>query len=105
MAAGTLVAVHVTPARGAAVVPSTAAVITDDWGIDGDHHARPGSSRQVVLVTAEILDALHLESGTVREQLCIRGPGETATGDAPRLGSARLEVTGPSGASRLMGQG
>ena len=102
MAAGTVVALHYTPSRGARVVLLTEAVIKDDWGLDGDRHARPGSSRQVVLVAAEVLDALGIIPGDVREQLCVRGMGEIAIGDILEIGDVRLEVTGPRVPCRVM---
>lgn len=65
-----------------------------DLGFGGDHHGRPGSSRQVVLVEAEVLDDLDLRPGQIREQLCVRGLTISA-GDVLEIGSVRLEVVKP----------
>lgn len=72
----------------------TEATVVANRGIEGDHHGRPGSSRQVVLVEAEVLDDLDLQPGQIREQLCIRGLTVSA-GDVIEIGSVRLEVVKP----------
>ena len=79
------------------------AVLREDWGIEGDHHARKGSSRQVVLTQREVLDDLRLKAGTIREQLTISGVDPLSAGDVLRVGrSVRLQLTKPRVPCRLM---
>ena len=96
MSEGRLVGVHRTPARRAPLERLAEAVIREDWGVEGDRHARPGSSRQVVLTQSEVLDELRLAPGATREQLTIAGAGELAAGDVLTLGrTVRLELVRP----------
>lgn len=95
MPAGVVEGLHRTPARRAAVEALRDATVVADLGIDGDHHARSGSSRQVVLVPAEVLDDLDLKPGDLREQLCVRGLPSLTAGDVLEIGTARLEVVKP----------
>jgi MOSC domain-containing protein YiiM len=80
------------------------AVLRADWGLEGDRHARPGSSRQVVLVQAEVLDELRLAPGATREQLTVRGLPDLVAGmvlDVGR-GGARLELVRPRVPCKVM---
>ena len=98
MADGRVVGLHRTPARKVPPERLDVAVLRHDWGIEGDHHARAGSSRQVVLTQREILDDLKLKAGTIREQLTVAGlvVGSLAEGDVVRIGpSVRLQLTKP----------
>ena len=60
MSDGRVTGVHRTPARGLPLVRLDEAVVREDWGVEGDRHARPSSRRQVVLVAGEVLDELFL---------------------------------------------
>jgi hypothetical protein len=74
-----------------------------DFGIEGDRHARAGSSRQVVLTQREVLDALGLAAGATREQLTVSGLGVLAAGDVLSLGSSvQLELVRPRVPCRVM---
>jgi MOSC domain-containing protein YiiM len=66
-------------------------------GLEGDRHAKRDSRRQVLLVAQEVLDALGLAAGDIREQLTVRGLDVDALtpGDRLRAGTARFEVAGP----------
>jgi hypothetical protein len=88
---------HRTPRTKAPPEPVEVADVRADWGIDGDRHARPGSSRQVVLTQHEVLDELQLAPGATREQLTVSGLGALAAGDVLELGVApvRLELVRP----------
>jgi MOSC domain-containing protein YiiM len=100
---GRVVGLHRTPQTKLPPERVDVAVLRADWGVEGDRHARPGSSRQVVLTQREVLDELHLKAGTVREQLTIDGAGELRAGDVLRLGpSVRLQLTKPRVPCRLM---
>lgn len=66
-------------------------------GLEGDFHAR-GGRRQVLLIDQEILEALGLEPGQVKENLTVRGLNlqSLPAGTRLRIGSeAVLELTGP----------
>jgi MOSC domain-containing protein YiiM len=67
------------------------------YGIVGDSHARAGSSRQVLLMDLETLEALDLRPGAVRENITVRGLSLHALqpGDRLRIGEALLEITKP----------
>ena len=66
-----------------------------DLGIEGDANARPGSKRQVLIISAEALDALGLQPGDARENIVTRGIDldDLPRGTVIRVGSARLELT------------
>lgn len=92
MPAGKVVWIQRTPFRGATCEPSSTAVLLEDRGIEGDRHARPASSRQVVLVAAEVLDDLALPYGATREQLTVAGLPDLGRGDVIEIGDARVEL-------------
>ncbi|HLY12650.1 MAG TPA: MOSC domain-containing protein [Planctomycetota bacterium] len=52
---------------------SPSLTLVEGLGIDGDHHARPRSSRQVLLMAVENCDAFGLSPGEVRENIVTRG--------------------------------
>jgi MOSC domain-containing protein YiiM len=102
---GRVVGLHRIPSKGAVPERLAEAVVRTDWGVEGDRHARPGSSRQVVLVQSEVLDALRLGPGVTREQLTVSGLGSLAAGDvlvAGRAGAVRLELVRPRVPCRVM---
>lgn len=90
-----MVGLHRTPARKAPLEPLAEAVIRQDWGVEGDRHARPASSRQIVLTQSEVLDALGIAPGATREQLTCSGLGVVGAGDVVVTGSVRLELVRP----------
>lgn len=102
MTEGRVTGVHRTPARGLPLERLAEATVRADWGVEGDRHARPSSSRQVVLVAAEVLDELGLGPGATREQLTVAGLGALGIGDVVTIGAVRLEVTGPRVPCRVM---
>ena len=66
-------------------------------GLQGDRHANPRSQRQVLLMEQEVLDALDLTPGAVRENVTISGLPihQLAPGQVIGIGDeVRLEVTG-----------
>jgi MOSC domain-containing protein YiiM len=100
---GRVVGLHRTPSRGAVPERLEVAEVRADWGIEGDRHARPGSSRQVVLTQSEVLDELRLAPGATREQLTISGAGTLAAGDVLTVGrTVRLELVRPRVPCRVM---
>lgn len=92
MPVGSVVWIQRTPSRGASCEPLSSASLREDWGIEGDRHARPASSRQVVLVAAEVLDDLSLPYGATREQLTVAGLADLRRGDVVEIGDARVEL-------------
>ena len=102
MVAGRVEGLHRTAARRGDLEPLLEAVVVTNRGIEGDHHGRPGSSRQVVLVEAEVLDDLDLKRGDIREQLCVRGLTALRAGDVLEIGDVRLEVVKPRVPCQLM---
>ena len=66
-------------------------------GLEGDRHALPRSRRQVLLMEQEILDALELAPGDIRENVTVSGIElhGLAEGRQVRIGAeVTLEVTG-----------
>jgi len=66
-----------------------------DAGFEGCAHARPGRSRQVLLVDGETLDAMELHPGVLRENITTSGlnVNSLAIGQQLRIGATRLEVS------------
>jgi MOSC domain-containing protein YiiM len=64
-------------------------------GLEGDAHARPGSKRQVLLVSADHLRAVAVEPGTIKENLTVEGADVQAwrVGQRVAVGGAVFEVT------------
>ena len=42
-------------------------------GLVGDRHAKPGSSRQILLMDSAVMDALEIEPGQIRENMTVEG--------------------------------
>uniref|UniRef100_A0A832MMF4 MOSC domain-containing protein n=1 Tax=Eiseniibacteriota bacterium TaxID=2212470 RepID=A0A832MMF4_UNCEI len=93
----TVTALHLAPARRAPVTPVPHAVALADAGLEGDHHARPGSRRQVLLMDDDTLRHFALAPGEVREQVTVRGLDVHALAPGTRLaiGEALFEVAQP----------
>ena len=103
MSDGRVVGLHRTPVAKAPPERLDVAELRADWGVVGDRHARPGSSRQVVLTEREVLDELRLAAGAVREQLTVSGVSPLAAGDVLSIGaSVRLELVRPRVPCRVM---
>lgn len=67
------------------------------FGIKGDLHALPGSSRQVLLIDVETLREFGLPPGLVRENITTLGLPITflARGSRLAIGTTRLTITSP----------
>ncbi|HKW88240.1 MAG TPA: MOSC domain-containing protein [Candidatus Acidoferrales bacterium] len=74
----------------------TAELIADK-GLKGCIHGKPGSKRQVLLMAAEVMDALNLEPGDVKENFTTSGldHSQISLGRQLKIGEAILEATGP----------
>jgi MOSC domain-containing protein YiiM len=92
-----VVALHLCPAGRAPLVRVERARALVERGLEGDRHARAGSRRQVLLVEQEVLDALGLQPGQVREQVTVRGLdlNRLVFGSRLKVGEVVLEVDGP----------
>jgi len=77
------------------MVASPSLMLVEDLGVEGDHHARPRSSRQVLLMAEENCDAFGLSPGEVRENIVTRGLDlqNLAVGTQLEIGPVTLEIT------------
>lgn len=93
----TVVALHLCSSGRAPLKAVDRVVALAEQGLEGDRHARPGSRRQVLLMESEVLEALGLEPGDVREQVTVRGLGldRLPFGARLQVGDVVLEVAGP----------
>jgi len=66
-----------------------------DFGFEGCAHARPGGTRQVLIVDGETLDAMDLQPGWIKENITTDGLNVNGLppGQQLRVGPALLEVT------------
>lgn len=71
-------------------------LLVENFGLQGCAHARPRSSRQVLLIDSETLDAMQLIPGIVRENITTQGlaVSKLTPGQKLRIGNAELEVAG-----------
>lgn len=83
------------PKKKEPMVPCPVLTLIEDLGVDGDHHARPRSSRQVLLMSEENCDAFGLSPGEVRENIVTRGLDlqNLPAGTLLDFGSAALQIT------------
>jgi len=91
----TIVFLQKVPKRKEPPAPAEALTLVAGLGVEGDHHARAGSSRQVLLMSEENGDAFGLAPGEVRENIVTRGIDLQALPAGTRLeiGGAALEIT------------
>ena len=77
------------------MVPAPSLTLVEDLGVVGDHHARPRSSRQVLLMAEENCEAFGLAPGEVRENIVTRGLDLQVlpAGTTLEIGAALLEIT------------
>ena len=97
MSGARVVALHISLARGAAMTSRQQVQALADYGLADDAHARPGGSRQVLLIDAETLEEFSLAPGAVMENITTLGLdlGALTAGSRLRVGEALLEVTKP----------
>jgi len=83
------------PRKKEPMVPSPTLTLIENLGVEGDHHARPRSSRQVLLMAEENCDAFGLGPGEVRENIVTRGLDlqNLPAGALLEIGAAALEIT------------
>lgn len=91
----TVVLLQRSPKKKEPMAPEPALRLVEGLGIEGDHHARPKSSRQVLLMAEENSDAFGLAPGEVRENIVTRGLDlqSLPAGTRLEIGGAALEIT------------
>lgn len=96
----TVVQIQVSAAKREPMVTLEEAAFRSGHGIEGDRHAGKGGAsadRQVLMMDAETLAELGIDSAVTRENVTTRGLDLTALTPGQRLklgGSAVIEVTG-----------
>ena len=73
LASGRIYSVQLCPGYRKPMQPVDEAQAIENTGLRGDKHALPDSSRQVLLLERETLDALGLSPGQVKENLTTEG--------------------------------
>ena len=83
------------PKKKEPMIPEASLRLIEGRGIEGDHHQKPGGSRQVLLMAEENCDAFGLAPGEVRENIVTRGIDlqNLPAGTRLEIGSAALEIT------------
>ena len=93
MPQGTITNLHIARVKGTPSDPVQEATAISGLGLEGDHSAYEGNTRQVLFVDKEILDGAGLVPGQVKENITVTGmnvsqirPGQVFTiGDAVTL--------------------
>jgi MOSC domain-containing protein YiiM len=88
-------AIWTSPAKKAAMVRRESARAVEGHGLEGCAHARAGTKRQVLFVSAQHLDALAVEYGAVKENFTVEGADVHSwpVGQRVEVGEAEFEVT------------
>jgi len=88
-------ALFVSPRRTSPMRACTEVTARTDHGFDGDAHARPGGSRQVLLLDSETLLELEVVPGALKENITTEGLRVAALepGTRLRVGGALLEIS------------
>ena len=83
------------PKKKEPMEPAPVLKVVENLGIDGDHHAKPGGSRQVLFMAEENCDAFGLVPGEVRENIVTRGIElqSLPAGTRLEIGDAVFEIT------------
>jgi MOSC domain-containing protein YiiM len=78
------------------MTPVASARALENFGLEGDRHAKSDSKRQVLLIETETLERLGLRVGEVKENITTRGIVlmNLPVGTRLRVGEAILEITG-----------
>ena len=92
---GTIARLQIVTARHAPMEVKELVRAIADLGLEGDIHAKQGSTRQVLFMDEETLAAFGLNAGRVRENITTRGIALNvlAEGTRVRAGSAVFELT------------
>lgn len=86
--------VWVSPGRREPMEPREGATAIVGHGLEGCAHARPGTKREVLFVSAEHLDAVSVPPGAVKENFTVAGADVQAwpIGQHVRVGDAVFEI-------------
>ncbi len=92
---GTVSSLQIVTARHAPMEAKESVRAIADLGLEGDVHAKQGSTRQVLFMDEETLSAFGLNAGRVRENITTRGIAlnTLAEGTRVRAGTAVFELT------------
>ncbi|MBI3913972.1 MAG: MOSC domain-containing protein [Chloroflexi bacterium] len=94
---GTIASLQICTAHRAPMEFKTQARALANRGLEGDRHAQPNGSRQVLLMDEETLNKLGLPPGNVKENITTRGIAiqTLAKGTRVKIGDAVFEITKP----------
>jgi MOSC domain-containing protein YiiM len=92
---GSIEALWVNVSSGSPAIRVESVRMVDGYGIEGDRSSKPGSLRQVLIVSGEVLDSFGLEAGQIKENITVRGLDVDSLPRGTRLqvGEAVLETT------------
>jgi MOSC domain-containing protein YiiM len=90
-----VIGLWICPGHREAMRPVASAQAVENFGLEGDHHAKADSKRQVLFIESETLDKLGLQHGDVKENITTRGITLMGlpVGARLRAGEAVFEVT------------
>jgi MOSC domain-containing protein YiiM len=93
---GTILSLQICPGHRKPMATAGSAELVANLGFRGDMHALPDSSRQLLLIEKETLDALKLSAGEVKENITTSGIQLMALAPKTRLrlgADTVLEIT------------
>jgi MOSC domain-containing protein YiiM len=92
---GRVAALFVSPTKGQPMRPLPLAHARAGHGLDGCAHARPGTSRQILLIDSEALAQHSVPLGALKENITVKGVevSALASGTRLRVGAALLEIS------------
>ena len=88
-------ALFVSPRKGQPMESRKEVLARADHGLDGCAHARPGGSRQVLLIDSEALEEHSVPPGALKENITVEGVAVSAlaSGTRVRIGATLLEIS------------
>ena len=103
--ASRVLALHFTPRAGELVESVSELCLQENFGAVRDHHSRPSSSRQVLLMDFETLKGFGITPGALKENITTQGLvfDSLAAGGRWRVGEeVLLEITKPCNPCHLL---
>lgn len=90
----TVIGLHICPGHRAPMTDLTTVRAIENFGLEGDRHAKAESKRQVLLIESETLEKLGLKPGEVKENITTRGIAlmSLPIGTRLRVGEAVFEI-------------
>ena len=90
-----VIGLWICPGRREAMRPVRSVRAVENFGLEGDHHAKADSKRQVLFIESETLEKLGLQQGDVKENITTRGIALMGlpVGARLRVGEAVFEIT------------